>query len=339
MKNNTLTGLFVLLTSFILPQCKVVSSESFGVIKRLDLRLDAIVAADTKLEKIAEGFEWTEGPVWFKEKNCLLFTDIPKNTIYKWKEGEGISIYLRPAGFVGAEPPGLELGSNGLVFDSNGQLTMCDHGNRCISRLNAQNYTKRVLVDRYNTKRLNSPNDAIFKSNGDLYFTDPPYGLKGLNNDPQKELDFNGVYRLSQDGQLTLLTKELTFPNGIAFSPDEKTLYVANSDPHKAIWMAYDVEQDGTLANGRTFFDATDWVEQGKKGLPDGMAIDQSGNLYATGPGGVHIFSPDGEHLGTIETGEATSNCAFGDDGSVLYITADMYLCRIVLKTKGLTFK
>jgi gluconolactonase len=312
-----------------------VFSQSFGALQRVDPRVNQIILPNSKLEKLADGFEWTEGPVWWPRENCLLFTDIPKNTIYKWKPGEGLSIFLRPAGYIGEDPPGIELGANGLVINSDGQLVMCDHGNRCVSRLNEQTYTKKVLADNYEGKRLNSPNDAVFKSNGDLYFTDPPYGLRGLNQDPKKELDFNGVYRLSKDGKLTLLTRELTYPNGIAFSPDEKTLYVAQSDPERAIWMAYQVLADGTIANGRVFFDATNWVKQGKKGLPDGLSIDQAGNLFATGSGGVIIFSPDGKHLGTIETGEATSNCAFGEEGSVLYITADMYLCRIALSTKG----
>jgi gluconolactonase len=310
-------------------------SQSFGMIHRVDPRVNQLIPPNAKLEKLAEGFEWTEGPVWLPREKCLLFTDIPKNTIYKWKPGEGLSVFLRPAGYIGQDPPGLELGANGLVINPDGQLVMCDHGNRCVSQLNEQNFTKKNLADKYEGKRLNSPNDAVFKSNGDLYFTDPPYGLAGKNQDPKKELNFNGVYRLAKDGKLALLARELTFPNGIAFSPDEKTLYVAQSDPARAIWMAYKVLDDGSISDGKVFFDATSWAKEGKKGLPDGLVVDQTGNLFATGPGGVIIFSPDGKHLGTIDTGEATSNCAFGDDGSVLYITADMYLCRIVLSTKG----
>ncbi len=311
------------------------AAQNFGMIHRVDPRLNQLVPPEAKLEKLAEGFEWTEGPLWIPGEKCLLFTDIPKNTIYKWKQGEGVSVYLRPAGYVGADPPGVELGANGLILNPQGRLVMCDHGNRCISELNTQNFTKIVLADRYEGKRLNSPNDGVFKSNGDFYFTDPPYGLAGKNEDPKKELAFSGVYRLSKDGKLTLLTKEFTFPNGIVFSPDEKTLYVAQSDPDKAIWMAFKVLEDGTIANGKVLFDATPWVKEGKKGLPDGLSVDHAGNLYATGPGGVLVFSPEGKHLGTIDTGEATSNCAFGDEGSVLYITADMYLCRIGLSTKG----
>ena len=327
--------LFLISAAFLILGMATASAQNFGMIHRVDPGVDQLIPPGAKLEKLAEGFEWTEGPLWLPAEKCLLFTDIPKNTIYKWKSGEGVSVYLRPAGYTGEDPPGMELGANGLMLSPAGELVMCDHGNRCVSRLNAQIFTKKTLADRYEGKRLNSPNDGVFKSNGDLYFTDPPYGLAGKNADPKKELAFNGVYRLSKEGKLTLLTKELTYPNGIAFSPDEKTLYVAQSDPGKAIWMAFRVLEDGTIANGKVLFDATSWVKQGKKGLPDGLSADQTGNLYATGPGGVLVFNPEGKHLGTIDTGEATSNCAFGDDGSVLYITADMYLCRIALSTKG----
>src|SRR5205807_4266317 len=192
-------------------------------------------------------------------------------------------------------------------------------------------------ADRYEGKRLNSPNDGVFKSNGDLYFTDPPYGMEKVWDDPARELDFCGVYRLSKDGKLTLLTKDMTRPNGIAFSPDEKTLYVANSDPEKAVWMAFDVKEDGTLGKGRVFFDATKWVGKERPGLPDGMKVDRKGNLFATGPGGVLVFAPKGKHLGTIATGVPTSNCAWGPDG-YLYVTADKALTRIKTLTKGKGF-
>jgi gluconolactonase len=201
-----------------------------------------------------------------------------------------------------------------------------------------ENGGKRTLVDNYQGRRLNSPNDLTYKSNGELYFTDPPYGLPKNWDDPRRELDFCGVYRLDKDGKLTLLAKDLSRPNGIAFSPDEKTLYVANSDPQRAIWMAYPVNGDGTLGSGRVFANVTEMVAK-HKGLPDGMKVDRSGNLFATGPGGVHIYSPEGKLLGRIETGEATANCAWGDDGSTLYITADMWLCRVKTKTRGAGWK
>jgi len=221
-----------------------------------------------------------------------------------------------------------------LLLDPSGRLVLCQHGDRQIARLEKDG-SQTILVSEYQGKRLNSPNDATFKSNGDLYFTDPPYGLNGLNDDPAKELDFNGVYRLTPKGELTLLTREMSFPNGIAFSPDESVLYVANSDPKKAIWMAFPVKNDGTLGTGNVFYDVTSQVGQ-YPGLPDGLKVDRKGNLFATGPGGVSIFSPDGQLLGRIDTGVATANCGWGDDGSVLYITADSYLCRVKTNTNGL---
>ena len=309
---------------------------SFGKIERMDPRLDQIIPKDAVLEKLAEGFDWSEGPVWDRKGGYLLFSDIPPNKVMKWKEGEGITLFLQPAGYTGATPLDVpQPGSNGLLMDPQGRLVLCQHGDRRVARLE-QDGKFVTLVDRYDGKRLNSPNDGAYKSNGDLYFTDPPYGLKGRDSDPAKELPFNGVYRLAKDGTLTLLTKEMTFPNGMAFSPDEKTLYVAQSDPKRAVWMAFDVKADGTLGSGRVFADSTAaTTEAGKKGLPDGMKVDQKGNVFATGPGGVYIFAPDGTQLGLIATGEDTGNCAWGDDGSSLYINADMYLGRVKTSTKG----
>jgi gluconolactonase len=309
---------------------------ALGKIERLDPRFDRLVPADAVIEKLAEGFNWSEGPVWVKSGGYLLFSDVPENTVYKWQEGGGVGVFLKPSGYTGSVARGGEPGSNGLLLDSSGHLVLCQHGDRRVARREDDGRFT-TLADRYQGKRLNSPNDGVFKSTGDLYFTDPPYGLLKLNDDPQKELDFNGVYRLSPSGELTLLTKDMTFPNGIAFSPDEKTLYVANSDPKKAIWTAFDVKPDGTLGASRVFFDATPWVAS-EKGLPDGMKVDKAGNLFATAPGGVHVFAPDGTHLGRFATGEATANCGWGEDGSTLYITADMYLCRVKLNTKGLGF-
>ncbi len=310
---------------------------SFGKIERKDPRLDKILPPEARMEQLADGFDWSEGPVWVKDGGYLLFSDIPRNSVMKWKEGEGISLFMKPAGYTGVVDYSPEPGSNGLNVDPQGRVVFCEHGDRRISRLE-KNGGKKTLVDSYEGKRLNSPNDCAYKSNGDLYFTDPPYGLPKNFDDPRRELDFCGVFRLATDGKVTLLTKELTRPNGIAFSPDEKTLYVAQSDAAAAVWKAFDVKPDGTLGTSRTFFDATAWAKAGQKGLPDGMKVDQSGNLFATGPGGLHIFSPDGTHLGTLATGQATGNCAWGDDGSTLYIQADMYLVRIKLNTKGNRF-
>jgi gluconolactonase len=314
------------------------SSAPIGRIERLDPAFDALVPRDARIEKLADGFAWTEGPVWRKNGGYLLFSDIPNNTIVRWKEGEGISVFLRPAGYTGPTPLGRELGSNGLTFDTHDKLVMADHGNRQIARLNDSNFTKTTLADRYDGKRFNSPNDLVFHPNGDLYFTDPPYGLDEPNRTKAKELPFNGVYRLKPNGELTLLTRDLTFPNGIAIAPDGHTLYVAVSDGAKPLWMAYDLQADGTIARGRVFFDAAPLVAQGRIGAPDGMKVDRNGNLFAAGPGGVLVFSPNGKHLGTILTGERTANVAFGDDGSTLYIAADHTLMRIRLTTKGLGF-
>jgi gluconolactonase len=313
------------------------SHPTVGRVERLDPALDALVPPDARIEKLAEGFAWSEGPVWRRDTSggYLLFSDIPHNTIWRWKEGQPLTIWLRPAGYTGPTPPGRELGSNGLTLDAQGRLVMADHGNRQVARVDDSLFTKTTLADRYEGKRFNSPNDLVYRSNGDLFFTDPPYGLRGLNDDPAKELPFNGVYRLTPSGELTLLTRELTFPNGIALSPDERTLYVANSDPERAIWMAFDLAADGTLSRGRVLFDATPLAKRGLKGLPDGMKVDRHGNLFATGPGGVLVITPDGRHLGTIDTGQTTANCAWGDDGSTLYMTADMTLARVRLRTSG----
>ena len=312
-----------------------VNFPAIGKIVRQDPRLEELIPNSARIEVLASGFVWSEGPLWISEPGggYLLFSDIPRNSVLKWKEGTGISLFMKPSGYTGVAEYGNEPGSNGLILDSQGRVVFCEHGDRRVSRLE-EDGGKKTLVDSYMGKRLNSPNDAVLKSNGDIYFTDPPYGLPGRFNDPRRELDYCGVYRLSVSGALTLLTKEMTRPNGIAFSPDEKTLYVAQSDPEDAIIMAFTLKRDGTLGKGKTFHDFTALVSD-LPGLPDGLKVDEHGNLFATGPGGVHVLTPDGTALGRIDTGERTSNCAWGDEGSVLYITADTYLCRIKTKTKG----
>lgn len=311
--------------------------QTIGSIIRLDPALDALLDPNAKIEVLADGFEWSEGPVWM-EDNYLLFNDIPKNTMYKWSEETGLRVFLRPAGYaIGYDPSGEELGSNGLyVHPVDKSLIICDHGNRCLARLNQQNWIKTILVDNYEGKRLNSPNDVVIRSDGHIYFTDPPYGLRGLNDSPKKELPFNGVYHLSPDDELELITKDIPFPNGIILSPDEQTLYVANSGS-EPYWRAYDVAANGSVSNERLFFDATELRESGLRGGCDGMTVDKDGNLWATGPGGVLIITPEGKLLGRIETGTATSNCCFGGpDSDELYITADMYLVRVKTKTVGI---
>jgi gluconolactonase len=308
-----------------------------GKIERLHSKVNELIPADAKIEKLAEGFDWSEGPVWIKKGDYLLFSDVPKNIVYMWREGEDITEFLKPSGYTGSKPRGGEPGSNGLAVDSQGRLVLCQHGDRRVARLEPKGKGT-VIAQYYQFRRFNSPNDLVFHSNGDLYFTDPPYGLEKQNQDPAKELLINGVYRVKPNGQVTLIIKDLTYPNGIALSPDEKILYVAVSDPKRPVIMAYEMQRDGTVQNGRVFFNAAKLMTPDRKGLPDGLKVDQRGNLFATGPGGVLIIGPDAEHLGTLNTGEATANCGWGNDGSVLYITADMYLCRVKTKTKGLGF-
>ncbi len=312
---------------------------TLGVIERKDPALDALIPKDAIIEILAGGFDWSEGPVWVPEKDGghVLFSDIPKNMIWKWSAKDGLKEHIKPSGYTGQEKfAGKEPGSNGLALDKDGKLILCQHGDRRVSRWVDGKFV--TLVDKYDGKRLNSPNDLTIKKNGDIYFTDPPYGLPEQMKDKGKELDFQGVYRLTPKGELTLLTKEMTRPNGIALSPDEKTLYVANSDPDLAIWKAFPVKDDGTLGEGKVLFDSTQLVKDKKPGLPDGLKVDKAGNLFATGPGGVFIFDKTGKHLGTLATGVPTANCGFGDDGRTLYITADKNLVRVKTTTKGLGF-
>ena len=300
-----------------------------GVILRVDPRLDALVPADARIEKLADGFVFTEGPVWIRSQSRLLFSDVRANTIYQWTEAEGASTFIDPV-FEGDVTGRRSISSNGLTLDAEGRLIICEHGNRLISRLEADG-TRTTLVDRYQGRRLNSPNDAVYSTDGWLYFTDPPYGLEGLEESPLRELDFNGIYRLAPDGELELLYADQTRPNGIALSPDETTLYVANSDANQKVWYAYDVGDDG-LSNPRVFYDVND---QTATGAADGMTVDLAGNLFATGPGGVWIFAPDGTHLGSIQPDEVPANVGWGDDGRTLYMTAQTGLYRIRLTTEG----
>jgi gluconolactonase len=332
--------LFVLAVSTALPTCAQPSGETtLGFVERLDPRLDALVPPDAVIEVLAKGFEWAEGPLWVPEDGgFLLFSDVPQNIIYRYADGRATP-WLEPSGYTGTEPRGGEPGSNGLALDPEGRLVLCQHGDRRIARLDAPwsapepHFT--TLADRHEGHRFHSPNDLTFDASGNLYFTDPPYGLEGGPEGPGRELDFQGVYRLSPSGEVTLLTAELSRPNGIALSPDGATLYVANSDPERAVWRAYDLSPEGTLTNGRTFFDATPWVGDERPGLPDGLEVDPDGNLFATGPGGVLLFTPEGEHLGTLRLPQPAANCAFGDDGQSLYITADSHLLRIRLTPRG----
>jgi len=299
-----------------------------GSVERLDPALDTLLPSGAVLEKLAEGFKWSEGPVWAADQSALLFSDVPENRVYHWKDGEGISIFLEPSGFTGTVYNGRERGSNGLTFDRQGRLTLCQHGDRRVARLAADGKSFETIVDRTEGKRFSSPNDLCFDRAGNLFFTDPPYGLP---SDVKQETEFNGVYRFGTNGKLTVITREMDRPNGLALSPDERTLYVGSTHDPKPVIMAYALKSDGSVASGRVFFDATELMSRtGRRGGFDGMKVDAQGNLWATGPGGLLIISPAGKHLGSLLTGQPTANCAFGGaDGKTLFITANHWLLRI----------
>jgi gluconolactonase len=304
-------------------------SADAGSIQRKDPRLDALVPANARIEKLAEGFTFLEGPVWIRDQSRLLYSDLRGNAIYEWTQAEGASDYIKP--FFDGPGTGLRgVGPNGVALDSQGRLVVCVYGSRSITRIE-KNGARTVLADRYEGKRLNSPNDLVFGSDGSLYFTDPPFGLEGMADSPLRELPFSGVYRLRPNGELTLLTGEQERPNGIELSPDESILYVANSGGAVTGWMAYDLSEAG-VSNARVFFDITG--VQGSGGA-DGMKVDSAGNLFATGPDGVWIIAPDGTHLGTINVGEALTNVGWGEDGRTLFITGRTALYRVRLTTKG----
>ncbi|HCL06892.1 MAG TPA: gluconolactonase [Chitinophagaceae bacterium] len=309
--------------------------KSTGIIERIDPALDQVIDKSSKADIIAEGFEWSEGPLWIKKYKMLLFSDVPTNTIYKWTEANGKEIYLRPSGYSGTSiSKSKEPGSNGLLLDTQGNLVLCQHGNRqmAVMETTIDKPEPRFLrlAYHYKGKRFSSPNDAVYNRQGDLFFSDPPYGLPMQNdNDPEKEIPFNGVYNRKKNGVVALLTDSITRPNGIAFFPGEKQLIIACSDPAKPNWYIYDVV-DGDLKNGKIFYTAR--MEKGGKGLPDGLKINSKGIVFATGPGGIWIFNRNAVLLGKIKLDEAASNVALSDDEKTLFITNDMRVLRIGLK-------
>jgi gluconolactonase len=291
---------------------------SAGTVVTVSPELKRIVPEGARIEKLAGGFKFTEGPLWMPG-GFLIFSDIPNDALVKWDpKTRQVSDYRKPSG-----------NTNGTALDARGRLICCEHSGRRVSRKEGDRYV--TIADRYEGKRFNSPNDVVVKSDGSIYFTDPPYGLPKQDDDPAKELPYSGIFRV-KDGKVTLLAKDLLRPNGLAFSPDEKVLYVANSDDKRKIWMSYPVKADGTLGPGKVFFDVTPSTEDG---LPDGVKVDREGNVYGTGPAGVWIFSPAGKHLGTIKPAEVPANCAWGDDGKTLYMTARTGLYRIRLNIPG----
>jgi len=320
---------FFLFISFLSLQ----SQETFGEIERLDPSLDLLIPKNATLELLAEGFQWAEGPLWVPNLNGVLFTDVPKNTAYLWTESEGLSEFLNPSGMTNHAPHSSNEGANGLTLDSQGNLILCQHGDRRIARLKKWSFEEpeyETLIDHYDGKWFNSPNDLVFSKTNDLYFTDPPYGLKKQDEDSLKELEFNGIYKWSLSTGVTLLNKMLSRPNGIALSSDEKTVYVGNSDKKNAIIAAFDLV-DGELINQRVFFDGKT-IKRNGSGLFDGLKVHSSGVIFATGPGGVLVINSEGKHLGTIRPGKATANCAFDPKEEYLYLTSNDVLARVKLK-------
>ncbi len=314
-----------------------------GTIDRLDPAIEKLLPPDAKVEILVEGVDWAEGPIWFH--GGLNFSDVKQNTQYRWTPADGVHVYLKPSGYTAATQRGGEPGSNGLTLDRQGRLVMCQHGDRRVVRLEKDGKTLTVLADRYEGRRLNSPNDLCFDSKGNLYFTDPPYGLERSDSDPKKELE-NAAYLVRPSGEIVRLnlgtidygggnSGPVQYPNGVALSVDEKSLYFCVSDPKHPVFLKYDIQRDGNIANGRVFFDTTPMFEKKLPGLPDGIKLDRNGNVWATGPGGVFIFSADGKHLGTLATGVPTANLNWGDDGSTLYICANHNVCRMKTLTKG----
>jgi gluconolactonase len=299
-------------------------------ILRLDRAIDALIPPGAAIEKLAGGFAFIEGPIW-RPQGVLWFSDVVGNVTRQWSPDGRVIELLRPGGYDGNSlPAGGFIGPNGATAGEHGTVVMCQHGNRRIVRI-TNDLKVTTVVDNFEGKKLNSPNDVVYRSDGSLYFTDPPYGLSKFDDDPTKELPFNGVFKLT-NGKLQLLVKDMTRPNGLAFSPDEKTLYVANSDENYRMWMRFDVNDDGTVRNGRVFADVSAEPEEG---LPDGMKIDSLGNIWTTGPGGIWVFTPQGKHIGTIKPPEQPANCAWGEDGKTLFITANTGLYRLRTSIQG----
>lgn len=311
----------------------VLAQDKIGSLEVLDPRMEQLISKNAEIEVLAEGFGWAEGPVWIPELNGVLFSDVPNNKAYLWNERKGLSLFLYPSGMTNHAPHNKSAGSNGLGLDSEGNLILCQHGDRSISRLNNWNFKEpkyEILVDHYNGKWLNSPNDLVFDKQGSIYFTDPPYGLKNGDSDDLKELNFNGVFKWSHKEGIKLLNDKMTRPNGIILSLDEKTAYVANSDSANDVIMAFDLQKDH-FSNERIFFDGNK-LSQTREGLFDGLKMHSSGVIFATGPGGVLLLDSSGVHLGTIMPGKQTANCGFDKNENYLYLTSSDVLARIKLK-------
>jgi len=315
----------------ILINLPVISQDKFiGSIERLSPEINNLIEKSAKIEILADGFEWSEGPVWSSQLNSVLFSDVPENVIYSWNEDKGLGTFTRPIGYSGKVPNLKKAGTNGLTIDADGNLIICMHGDRKITRLEKLNINRKVtLVNSFDGNLLNSPNDLVYDSKGNLYFTDPPYGLLEGDNDKLKEIEFNGVYKVSPNGDIEVLVKNLTRPNGISISNDEKILYVANSDKNNPVIMQYDLSEEGAK-NPSIFFDGRELTKK-DIGLFDGLKVHPTGNIFATGPGGVLVIKENGDHIGTIRTEVRTANCTFDENFQYLYMTSDMFLTRIKL--------
>jgi gluconolactonase len=339
MKASPVTQTLIALTAAVLlagcssaptpAPAPVAETKGVGTIVRLDPAFDALVPKDAIIEKVGSGFQFTEGPLW-RPDGHLWFSDVTGNVVRSITPDGKAQVLIEKAGGESNAPPGSFIGPNAMVADKDGYVLLCQHSNRRIVRLD-KDLKQTVYIDKFGGKKLNSPNDLVYKSDGALYFTDPPYGLLKQDDDPAKELKFNGVFRYA-NGKLQAIIKDLSRPNGIAFSPDEKFLYISNSDEKHKVWMRYDVNANGTVSNGKVFADVTAETEPG---VPDGMKVDSLGNLYGSGPGGFWVFSPEGKHIGTIKLGETPANCAWADDGKTLYITATTSVYRIRLSVAG----
>ena len=320
----------ILLVGIITTLSAQEKKETIGSVERINPEMDLYVPRGSEVEILARGFGWSEGPVWVDQLNAVLFSDVRNNKAYRWDDKNGLSVFLDPSGFTGIVPANKKAGSNGLTLNSKNELVLAMHGDRRIAKLKSWNEkTFETIVNRYEGNLFSSPNDLVYAKNGDLYFTDPPYGLKDFNNDGLKELPYNGVYKLSYSGSLSLIINDLSIPNGIAISNDQKTLYVNVSDRKDMKIMAYDVTSSG-VTNGRVFFDGNELAKK-DNGSFDGLKIHPSGTIFSTGPGGVLVIKPDGTHLGTIRTEKSSANCAFDSSFQNLYMTSHMYLTRIKL--------
>ncbi len=312
--------------------------ESVGRVVAFDPAFHALVPKDARIEKIADGFTWSEGPAWIQDGHYLLFNDVPANTMHRWSETDGVSVFLKPSGYAGPDLDGLrEAGANGLEAEPAGPVLLADSGSRLIARFDPATKRRTTLAATFEGKRFNSPNDIARRSDGTVFFTDPPYGLKDIDESPLKEQPVNGVYRLDADGSVHLIEGALKFPNGVALSPDERTLYVANSDRDHPVWMAYRIDARGEVLDRRVFADATD-LASAAEGAPDGLCIARDGHLFASAPGGLLVMDADGKRLGMIETGARVSNCAFGDDGRTLYLTSHAFVARVRVNLPGVGF-